>query len=304
MDSFPSLEPVSSMSGSNCCFLTCIQVSQEAGQVVWCSHLLKDFPQFVMTHTVKGFSVVNEAEEDVFLEFSCFSYDPTDVGSVDDRCWQSLSRIYFLSFIWSTDDTFHNLSCYAYVSLHTLLTGAHNPFVRELSNIFLILTVPRDIITSGGVTTSSLGGISPPRSALKFGHWTESLLAQRSVQWRHEFIQILINDSSAEGRPGSQCFQLMILKAVWPGVAGTRAPGPALQKPEPVRRLCMQRQWDGSHAGPAALWSGRAFRPHRHTPRFGQVETGSCGKKNTFILIIFWLLPFLFLYILYTDIYF
>ena len=99
MDSFPSLEPVSSMSGSNCYFLTCIQISQEAGQVVWYSHLLKDFPQFVVTHTVKGFSVVNEAEEDVFLEFSCFSYDPTDVGSVDDRCWQSLSRIYFLSFI-------------------------------------------------------------------------------------------------------------------------------------------------------------------------------------------------------------
>ena len=55
------------MSRSNCCFLTCTQVSQEAGQVVWYSHLLKNFPQFVVIHTVKGFSIVNEAEVDVFF---------------------------------------------------------------------------------------------------------------------------------------------------------------------------------------------------------------------------------------------
>ena len=66
----------------NCCFLTGIQVSQEAGQVVWYSHLLKNFPQFVVIHTVKGFSIINEAEVDVFLAFSCFSYDPTDVGNL------------------------------------------------------------------------------------------------------------------------------------------------------------------------------------------------------------------------------
>ena len=70
------------MSGSNCCFLTCIQISQEAGQVVCYSHLLKNFSQFVVIHTVKGFSVVNEAELDVFLEFSCFFYDSTDVGTL------------------------------------------------------------------------------------------------------------------------------------------------------------------------------------------------------------------------------
>ena len=68
-----------SMSGSNCCFLICIRVSQEAGKVVWYSHLLKNFPQFVMIHTVKGFSIVNEA--DVFLEFPCFLY-PTDVRNL------------------------------------------------------------------------------------------------------------------------------------------------------------------------------------------------------------------------------
>ena len=61
------------MSDSNCCFLTCKQVSQEAGQVVWYNHLLKNFPQFVVIHSVRGFGIVNKAEVDVFLEFSCFS---------------------------------------------------------------------------------------------------------------------------------------------------------------------------------------------------------------------------------------
>ena len=62
--------------------MTCIQVSQEARKVVWYSHLFKNFPQFVVIHTIKSFSVVNEAEVDVFLEFSCFVYDPTDVGNL------------------------------------------------------------------------------------------------------------------------------------------------------------------------------------------------------------------------------
>ena len=70
------------MSSSNYCFFTCIQLSQEAGQVVWCSHLFQNFPQFVVIHTVKVFGVVNKAEIDVFLELSCFLDDPTDVGNV------------------------------------------------------------------------------------------------------------------------------------------------------------------------------------------------------------------------------
>ena len=69
------------MSSSSCCFLTCIQVSQEAGKVVWYSHLLKSFLQFVVIHVVKGFRVVNEAEVGVFLELSCFFNDPADVGN-------------------------------------------------------------------------------------------------------------------------------------------------------------------------------------------------------------------------------
>ena len=82
MYSFPDLEPVyCSMSSSNCCFLTCIQISQEAGQVVWYYHLLKNFLQFPVIHTVKGFGVLNKAVE-VFLEFSCFFDDPMDVGNL------------------------------------------------------------------------------------------------------------------------------------------------------------------------------------------------------------------------------
>ena len=70
------------MSGSNCCFLTQIQVFQETGKVVWYSHLFKNFPQFVMIHTVKGVSIVNEAEVDVFLEFPCFLHDPMYAGNL------------------------------------------------------------------------------------------------------------------------------------------------------------------------------------------------------------------------------
>ena len=69
------------MSSSNCCFLTCIQISQEAGQVVWYSYLFKNFPRLLWS-TVKSFGVVNKAEVDVFLELSCFFHDPTDVGNL------------------------------------------------------------------------------------------------------------------------------------------------------------------------------------------------------------------------------
>ena len=70
------------MSSSNCCFLTCIQISQEAGHIVWYSHLLKNFPQFVVIHTVKGFGITNKAERDVFLELTCFFDNPEDVGNL------------------------------------------------------------------------------------------------------------------------------------------------------------------------------------------------------------------------------
>ena len=70
------------MSSSNYCLLTCIQISQEVGQVFWYSHLFQNFPQFIVIHTVKGFGIVNKAEIDAFLKLSCFFDDPADVGNL------------------------------------------------------------------------------------------------------------------------------------------------------------------------------------------------------------------------------
>ena len=86
------------MFSSNCCFLTCIQISQGAGKVVWYSHLLKNFPQFVVVHTVKG--IVNKAEVDIFLEFSCFFDDAMDVGNLissSPAIWKSSLNIWKLT---------------------------------------------------------------------------------------------------------------------------------------------------------------------------------------------------------------
>ena len=80
-----------SMSSSN--LLPDLQISQEAGQVVWYSHLFKDFPQFVGIHTVKGFGIVNKAEVDYFLELSCFSDDPMDVGNlISGSCYSDKKK--------------------------------------------------------------------------------------------------------------------------------------------------------------------------------------------------------------------
>ena len=85
------------MSGSNHCFLTRIQVTQMTGKVVWYSHLFKNFPQCVVIHTVKGFSIVNKA--DVFLEFPYFLYDPTNVGNqISGSSAFSKSNLYIQKF--------------------------------------------------------------------------------------------------------------------------------------------------------------------------------------------------------------
>ena len=89
-----------SISSSNCCYLTCIQVSQEAGKVVLYSHLFKNFPQFVLIHTVESFGVVKEAEIDLFLEFPCFLSDPTNVGSlISGSSAFSKSSLYIWNFL-------------------------------------------------------------------------------------------------------------------------------------------------------------------------------------------------------------
>ena len=84
-----------SISSSNCCFLACIQVSQEVDKMVWYSHFFQNCPQFVVIHTVKGFGIVSEAEVDIFLEFSCFFDDPVNVGNlISDSCAFSKSSLY------------------------------------------------------------------------------------------------------------------------------------------------------------------------------------------------------------------
>ena len=109
------------MSGSNCCFLTCIQISQEAGKVIWYSHLFKNFPQSVMIHSVKGFSVVNEAEVDVcFWKFPCFFCDPMDVDS-----------------LMSGFSAFSKTSLYIWMFLvHELLKPSLNDFEHCLDNMW------------------------------------------------------------------------------------------------------------------------------------------------------------------------
>ena len=83
MYSFSYLEPVyCSMSSYNCCFLICLHISQEAVQMVCYSHLLQNFPQFLVIHTIKDFGIVDKTEIDAFLELSCFFDDPVDVGNL------------------------------------------------------------------------------------------------------------------------------------------------------------------------------------------------------------------------------
>ena len=120
MYSFPSLESVHcSMSGSNYYFLFCIHVPQKTGKVVWYSHLFKNFPQFIAIHTVKGFSIVNEAEGDFFLEFPCFFYDLEDVGNlISGSSAFSKSNLY----IWKS-------------SIHVLLKPSLKNFEHNLSGM-------------------------------------------------------------------------------------------------------------------------------------------------------------------------
>ena len=101
MFSFPNFELVHcSISGTKCCFLTHIQVPQEAGKVVGYSHLFKNFPQFVVIHTVKGFSIVSEAKVDIFVEFPCFFYDPMVVGNfISGSCAFLKSSLHIWKFL-------------------------------------------------------------------------------------------------------------------------------------------------------------------------------------------------------------
>ena len=101
MHCFPNFEPVHcSMSGSNCCFLTCIHISQEGGKVVWYSHLFKNFAQFVLIYTVKSFSIANEAELDIFGILLAFTWS--------NRCWQFDLWFLCLFIFWKNQLLYFN----------------------------------------------------------------------------------------------------------------------------------------------------------------------------------------------------
>ena len=119
--SFPNFEPVCwSLSGSNCYFLTCTQVSQETGKVVWYPHLFKNFPQFVVIHIVKGFSIVSESKVDIFLAFSYFFCNPTDVGNLISG-FSAISKSSF--YIWK-------------FSVHILLKPSLEDFEHDLASMW------------------------------------------------------------------------------------------------------------------------------------------------------------------------
>ena len=121
MHSFANCESAHcSVSSSNCCLMICIRVSPEAGNVVWYSYLSKNFPQFVVIHIVKGFSLISEAEVDVFLESSCFFRDPAEVGNlISDSSAFSKSSLNIWKF-----------------SVHTLLKPSLKEFEHYLANMW------------------------------------------------------------------------------------------------------------------------------------------------------------------------
>ena len=151
MYSFPNLEPVCcSMSSSNCYFLTCIQVSQEASKVVWYSHLFTNFPQFVVIHTVKGFSVVNEAKVDIFLEFSCFFVDPMDVGNlVSGSSAFSKSSLYIWKFSVHVLQK-PSLQDFEHILLACEMSAIVQYFEHSLALTFLEIGMETDLFQSCG----------------------------------------------------------------------------------------------------------------------------------------------------------
>ena len=131
MYSFPILEPVCcSMSSSNCCFLTCIQISQEAGQVVLYSHHFKNFPQFVVIHTVKGFGIVNKAVQFSSVAQSCPTLcDPMNRSS---QASLSITNCWSLPKPMTTESVMPSKHLILYCPLLLLLSVF--PSIRVFSN--------------------------------------------------------------------------------------------------------------------------------------------------------------------------
>ena len=174
MYSFSYLEPVCcSMSSSNCCFLTCIQISQEAGKVVWNSHVFKNFPQFVVIHTVKGFGIVSKAY--VFLELSCFFDDPVDVflktawtsgNSWFTYCWSLAWRILSITLLTCEMNAIVRSFKHS-LALPFFRIGMKTDFFQSCGHcwvvqIFWHIECSTFITSSFRIWNSSTGILSPP----------------------------------------------------------------------------------------------------------------------------------------------
>ena len=183
MYSFPYLEPVCcSMSISNCCFLTCIQISQEASQVVWYSHLFKNFPQLVLIHTVKSFGIVNKAEIDVFLEFSCIFYDPADVDLL--ICFlcmaQITTEVCMYVCVWGRDPCLHVLHC-----LHGLSWLMHFKLL-DRDGMLHLWSIQFSLVTQSCLTLCNPMDCSSPGFPV---HHQLLELTQTHVHWVSDAIQ-------------------------------------------------------------------------------------------------------------------
>ena len=142
------------MSSSNCCFLTSIQISQEAGKVVWYSHLFKNFTQFVVIHTVKGFGIVNKEDTDVFLELCCFFDDPADVGNLISgssafyktslNIWKFMVHVLLkpgLEMVWQLPNiTSRTLT---FLSLSVTFTHDKHPLLLKISILSAIVNLQK-----------------------------------------------------------------------------------------------------------------------------------------------------------------
>ena len=170
------------MSSSNC-MLTCIQISQEADQVVCYSHLLKNVPKCVVIHTVKGFGIVNNTEIDVFLEFSCFFNDPMDVGNL------ILALLPFLKPTWTYEISwlmymFNSYMC-AYLFQIDILLNSNVYIIIFLNEYIFRYTWERKWFSEGFKDKDSPNGLLIFKSYIYFYskshiyiYYTKSLLTE------------------------------------------------------------------------------------------------------------------------------
>ena len=182
------------MSSSNCCFLTCIQVFQEAGQVVWYSHLFQNFPQFIVIHTVKGFGTVNKSEIDVFLELSCF-FDCCCRCSATKSCPRDFATLWTAAHQVPLSSTISQ-SLFKFLSIESVMLSNHFilchslllwpsvfPSIRVFSNESVLpIRWPKYWSFSIGPSNEHSGLISCRI------HWFDLLAVQgtlKSLLWHH-----------------------------------------------------------------------------------------------------------------------